>query len=68
MESYLVRPDKLQEKALRAFLEALEVPFDIRKESSLPMHVIEGIRKGQQDVKFGISVSLEDFKEKINSM
>ena len=45
METYLVHPDKLQEKALKAFLEALEVPYEIKKENSLPDHVIRGIKK-----------------------
>ena len=65
METYVVRPDKFQEKALKAFLKALEVPFEIRKEASLPVHVISGIRKGQEDIKAGKSISLEEFKEKL---
>ncbi len=65
METYVVHPDKFQEKALKAFLKALEVPFEIKKEASLPAHVISGIRKGQEDIKAGRSISLEEFKEKI---
>lgn len=65
METYLVHPDKLQEKALRAFLEALEVPFEIKYETSIPMHVIDGVKKGQEDIKLGKSLSLEEFKDKI---
>lgn len=65
METYVVHPDKFQEKALKAFLKALEVPFEIKKEASLPVHVISGIRKGQEDIKAGRSISLEEFKEKI---
>jgi len=65
METYVVHPDKFQEKALKAFLKALEVPFEIKKEANLPAHVISGIRNGQEDIKAGRSISLKEFKEKI---
>jgi len=61
METYIVRPDKFQEKALKA----LEVPFEIRKEANLPAYVVSGIRKGQEDIKVGKSITLEEFKDKI---
>jgi len=63
METYLVHPDKIQEKALKAFLKALEVPYEI-KSDVLPDHVKSGIRKGQDDIKAGKSFSLAEFKEK----
>ena len=66
METYLVHPDKIQEKALKAFLEALEVPYEIRKDDALPAHVISGIKKGQEDIKKVKSFSLAEFKEKIS--
>jgi hypothetical protein len=68
METYLVHPDKMQEKALRAFLEALEVPYEVKEDNSLPAHVISGIKKGQEDIKAGKSFSLEEFKEKISAI
>lgn len=68
METYLVYPDKMQEKALKAFLKALEVPYEIKKDSSLPAHVVSGIKKGQDDIKAGKSFSLEEFKEKISTI
>ncbi|KRT16710.1 hypothetical protein ASU31_07805 [Pedobacter ginsenosidimutans] len=68
METYLVHPDKMQEKALKAFLKALEVPYEIKKDSSLPAHVVSGIKKGQDDIKAGKSFSLEEFKEKISTI
>lgn len=46
METYVVHPNKFQEKALKAFLKELEVPYEIRKAASLPEYVISGIRKG----------------------
>ncbi|WP_293304748.1 DUF2683 family protein [Pedobacter sp. UBA5917] len=68
METYLVHPDKIQEKALKAFLEALEVPYEIKKDDALPTHVVSGIRNGQDDIKAGKSFSLEEFKEKISTI
>jgi hypothetical protein len=68
METYLVHPDKLQEKALKAFLKALEVPYEIKKEASFPAHVIKGIKKGQEDIKAGRTLSLEEFEIRIASV
>ncbi|MBC6108863.1 DUF2683 family protein [Pedobacter fastidiosus] len=68
METYFVHPDKIQEKALKAFLDALEVPYEIKKDDFLPEHVLSGIRKGQADIEQGKSFSLEEFKEKISSL
>lgn len=67
METYIVHPDKSQEKALRAFLEALNVPFERENDDVLPPHVIAGIRKGQADIEAGRTITLEAFKEKIAS-
>lgn len=67
METYLVHPDKLQEKALKAFLEALEVPYEIKKDNSLPEHVIKGIQKGQEDIKAGRTITLAEFEKRINN-
>lgn len=63
METYLVHPDKLQEKALKAFLEALEVPYEIKKDNSLPEHVIKGVQKGQEDIKAGRTITLAEFEK-----
>lgn len=65
MDTYIVHPNKSQEKALRAFLEALKVPFERQSEEVLPSHVIEGIRRGQADVDAGRTITFEAFKEKI---
>lgn len=67
METYLVHPDKLQAKALKAFLEALEVPYEVKEENSLPEHVIVGIKRGQEDIKAGRTITLAEFKERINN-
>lgn len=67
METYLVHPDKLQEKAVKAFLEALEVPYEIKKDLPLPEHVINGIKKGQEDIKAGRTITLAEFEKRINN-
>ena len=65
METYLVHPDKSQEKALKAFLKPLDVPYEIKKGESLPVRVMKGIKKGQEDIKAGRAISLEEFKTRI---
>jgi hypothetical protein len=67
METYLVHPNKLQEKALKAFLEALEVPYEIKEENHLPEHVVKGIQKGQDDIKAGRTITLAEFEKRINN-
>ncbi|MGV3546549.1 MAG: DUF2683 family protein [Pedobacter sp.] len=64
METYLVHPDKSQEKALKAFLKALAVPYEIRKEEPLPAHVLDGIRRGQEQLKKGLGKPSEEVFKK----
>lgn len=52
MEALVVYPTKEQEKAVKAFLKALDVQFE-KKQEELPPHVLAGIKKGQEDVKAG---------------
>lgn len=66
MDAYIVYPTKEQEKAIEAFLEALEVPFDKRSDSDeLPEHVIKGIAEGQADFEAGHTITMEEFKKKL---
>ncbi len=65
MDTYIVHPNKSQEKALRAFLEALKVPFEHQSDETLPQHVIESIKRGQADIDAGRTITFEAFKEKI---
>ena len=65
METLLVYPTKAQQKAVTAFLKALNVQFE-KKEEVLPKHVIEGIKKGQEDFKNGNTVSYEEFKSHLS--
>ena len=52
---------------MKAFLEALEVPYEIKKEMPLPEHVILGIRKGQDDIEAGRTITLAEFEKRINN-
>ena len=61
METIIIHPTKSQEKAVIAFLEALKVPFE-KKEELLPTYVSEGITRGQEDIKAGRTISLDEFK------
>lgn len=57
-------PDKSQEKALKAFLKALAVPYEKRKEEPLPVHVIKGIKRGQDQLKNGLGKTSEEVFKK----
>ncbi|MFN0292209.1 DUF2683 family protein [Pedobacter helvus] len=64
METYLVHPNKSQEKALKAFLKALAVPYEKRKGEPIPVHVVEGIKKGQEQLKNGLGKTSEEVFKK----
>ncbi|RVU01666.1 hypothetical protein EOD41_06815 [Mucilaginibacter limnophilus] len=63
MAAYVVYPSKEQEKVIQAFFDALGISFQKQEDDILPQHVFEGILKGQEDIKEGRTVSLEDFKK-----
>lgn len=63
MESLIIHPTKEQEKAIIAFLEAMQVPVEKRNDL-LPNHVIAGIEKGMKDVTGGKTMSLSEFKQR----
>jgi len=65
MEAYVVYPSKAQEKVIKAFFEALNIPFEKKEDEVLPPHVIEGIAKGQADIQAGLTMSFEDFKKRL---
>lgn len=67
MESLIIHPTKEQEKAIIAFLEAIQVPFEKRNDL-LPNYVIEGIEKGLKDVTEGKTMSLNEFKHRRSSL
>lgn len=59
MEAIHVYPNKDQEKAVIAFLEAMQVPFDIDEE--LPEHVLKGIETGREQIRAGRHMTLDEF-------
>ena len=65
METLLVYPTKAQEKAVTAFLQGLNVQFE-KKQEILPPHVLEGIKKGQEDIKAGDTFTYEEFKQQLS--
>jgi len=67
MSTYLVYPTSEQEKAVKEFLETLNVSFEKEDEGDLPKHVLEGIARGQEDVKAGRTITLDEFKKRLNS-
>jgi len=66
MAAYVIYPTDEQAKFVKAFLEALEIPFVNDDEQDLPPHVLAGIARGQADIKAGRSVTLEEFKKKFS--
>ena len=67
MSTYLVYPTNEQEKAVKEFLETLNVSFEKENDVNLPNHVLEGIARGQEDIKAGRTITLEEFKKRLNS-
>ncbi|PWK73725.1 hypothetical protein LX99_04110 [Mucilaginibacter oryzae] len=65
MEAYIVYPSKAQEKVIKAFFEALNIPFEKKEEETLPLHVIEDIAKGQADIEAGRTITFEEFKKRL---
>lgn len=66
MDTFIVRPEtKAQEKAVKAALEALNVAFERRNEQEeiLPPHVLEGIKRGQEQARKGQVKTYEEVKE-----
>jgi len=60
----IVNPkNRQQEKVVKAFLEALDIPFEIENEN-LPDHVLQGIQRGLEDFEAGRFITLEEFKKK----
>ena len=63
METFIIHPTKAQETAVIAFLATMNVPFE-KKPETLPFHVLDGIKRGQDDFKSGNTLTLEEFKSK----
>ncbi len=66
MSTYLIHPTEEQEKVVRAFFEALDISF-VKEDEVLPDYVLEGIIRGQEDVKVGRTIGLDEFKKRMLS-
>ncbi|MBO9614558.1 MAG: hypothetical protein J7619_17795 [Dyadobacter sp.] len=62
MEAIHVYPTKDQEKAVIAFLEAMQVPF--YKDEELPEHVLKGIQTGREEIQAGHYMTLDEFRNR----
>jgi predicted transcriptional regulator len=68
MATYVAYPTNEQEKFLKAFLEALEIPFiKDDEQEELPQHVLDGIARGQADIEAGRFITFEEFKKRLPS-
>lgn len=67
MSTYVVYPNQEQEKVMKAFMEALEISF-VKEDDTLPLHVLEGIAKGREDIKAGRVMSKEEFKKRLTTL
>ncbi|MES2426317.1 MAG: hypothetical protein V4560_05060 [Bacteroidota bacterium] len=66
MSTYVIHPVGDQEKIVKAFLEALDISFE-KEDDRLPLHVLEGIAKGQADIAAGRTMSFDEFKSRMKS-
>lgn len=65
MEALLVHPEnEVQLKAIKAVLEALNVPFEKHKLQELPNHVIQSVERGIKQSEANQLISLKEFKVK----
>ncbi len=63
MSTYIITPTAEQEKVIAEFLEKQHI-FFIKDEGDLPSHVLEGIARGQEDIKAGRFTTFDQFKKK----
>jgi hypothetical protein len=63
MSTFVIHPTVEQEKVVKAFLEAMDIHFE-KEDDVLPAHVLEGIKRGQEDADAGRFITFEEFKKK----
>ncbi|TKC00905.1 DUF2683 family protein [Pedobacter cryophilus] len=76
MDSYIVHPqNKAQEKAVKAVLEALNVAFEKLNFQAggedeiciLPPHVVEAVKKSEEQIKNGQFYTYDEVKQRIKN-
>lgn len=68
MNTFIVQPQtKAKEEAVRAFLEALQVDFEIDSRDQeiciLPPHVVDAVKKSEEQIKEGQFYTYNKVKE-----
>ena len=64
MSTYVINSTDEQEKIVKAFLETNHISFFEDEEEELPQHVLDGIKRGKEDVKAGRTITLDEFKKR----
>lgn len=64
MKIYLLYPTEHQEKMLQTFLETNQISF-FEEDEELPQHVLDGIKRGQEDIKADRFITHEEFKKRM---
>jgi len=66
MKTYLLYPTEDQAKTIQAFLGTNQIPFieEEDPDEELPQFVLDGIKRGQEDIAAGHTITLEEFKKK----
>ncbi len=66
MSTYVINPSGDQEEKVKAFLESLHIPF-FRDDETLPDFVLEGLKRGQEDIKAGRFITHDEFVKRLRS-
>jgi len=61
----LIYPNDEQEKMIKEFLESNDISF-VREDEQLPDYVLQGIARGQEDIKAGRTITFEEFKNRVH--
>jgi len=70
MKTYFLYPTEEQESMLRDFLITNNIAFfedEGQEDLELPQHVLDGIKRGQEDIKAGRYITMEEFKKKFRA-
>jgi|GEM_PF-1313731 len=67
MATYVICPADEQEKIIKAFLEALEIPFVKDDNQPLPQHVLDGIARDRPILKSAVLLNMMSLKRNFPS-
>ena len=66
MSTYVINPTTEQEKLIKTFLEEQHISF-FKDDETLPDFVLEGIARGEEDIKAGRFITHEEFVKRMKS-